>query len=211
METITSLLISYGINRETAITYAQALCKDGFDTPTLLAQVTEQDLKECGITAKAHVRAILRGSDSSYVEQSTAVPPMSTFSSSNTISSSNSGGNPFALIVGEDERRNTNKTTSGGDGRGRGRTGDGGGFIPPFGTFSYQPFSSFGSNSNPYETSPPFSSPTRKPKSNSLNPVVFMEVSIGGKPSGRMEFELYADAVPKLQKIFVVMYWRKTW
>eukprot|EP00994_Dinema_validum_P004459 NODE_2511_length_684_cov_409.900787_g2054_i0.p1 GENE.NODE_2511_length_684_cov_409.900787_g2054_i0~~NODE_2511_length_684_cov_409.900787_g2054_i0.p1 ORF type:complete len:195 (-),score=68.54 NODE_2511_length_684_cov_409.900787_g2054_i0:98-625(-) len=29
------------------------------------------------------------------------------------------------------------------------------------------------------------------------NPVVFFDMSVGGAPAGRIEFELYADAVPK--------------
>lgn len=34
------------------------------------------------------------------------------------------------------------------------------------------------------------------------NPSVFMDVAIGGKPAGRLEFELYADAVPKTAENF---------
>ena len=34
------------------------------------------------------------------------------------------------------------------------------------------------------------------------NPSVFMDIVIGGKPAGRMEFELYADAVPKTAENF---------
>jgi hypothetical protein len=56
---ITTSLISLGIDEVTAKTYAASLCKDGFDTPQLLSTITEKDLNECGITAKAHVRAIL--------------------------------------------------------------------------------------------------------------------------------------------------------
>ncbi len=31
----------------------------------------------------------------------------------------------------------------------------------------------------------------------SKNPRVFFDVTIGGKPAGRIEFELFADVVPK--------------
>ena len=34
------------------------------------------------------------------------------------------------------------------------------------------------------------------------NPSVFMNVAIGGKPAGRLEFELYADVVPKTAENF---------
>jgi hypothetical protein len=56
---IITILISLGIDDVTAKTYAASLCKDGFDTPQLLSTITEKDLNDCGITAKAHVRAIL--------------------------------------------------------------------------------------------------------------------------------------------------------
>lgn len=34
------------------------------------------------------------------------------------------------------------------------------------------------------------------------NPIVFMDILIGGKAAGRMEFELYADTVPKTAENF---------
>ena len=34
------------------------------------------------------------------------------------------------------------------------------------------------------------------------NPVVFMDIAIGGRPAGRLEFELYADAVPQTAENF---------
>ena len=34
------------------------------------------------------------------------------------------------------------------------------------------------------------------------NPIVFMDITIGGKSAGRMEFELYADTVPKTAENF---------
>ena len=34
------------------------------------------------------------------------------------------------------------------------------------------------------------------------NPVVFMDITIGGADAGRMTFELYADAVPKTAENF---------
>ena len=38
--------------------------------------------------------------------------------------------------------------------------------------------------------------------SNPNNPVVFMDVSIGGQPVGRMKMELFADIVPKTAENF---------
>ncbi len=34
------------------------------------------------------------------------------------------------------------------------------------------------------------------------NPVVFMDISIGGKPAGRITYELFADVVPKTAENF---------
>jgi cyclophilin family peptidyl-prolyl cis-trans isomerase len=34
------------------------------------------------------------------------------------------------------------------------------------------------------------------------NPVVFFDISIGGKPAGRIEMELRADVVPKTAENF---------
>ena len=39
------------------------------------------------------------------------------------------------------------------------------------------------------------SAPTPSPAS--ANPLVFFDISIGGKPAGKIVFELYADVVPK--------------
>lgn len=36
----------------------------------------------------------------------------------------------------------------------------------------------------------------------SSNPVVFFDISIGGKPTGRIEMELNADVVPKTAENF---------
>ena len=36
----------------------------------------------------------------------------------------------------------------------------------------------------------------------SLNPIVFLEVSIGSRSAGRMEFELFADITPKTAENF---------
>ena len=40
------------------------------------------------------------------------------------------------------------------------------------------------------------------PVGSGKNPTVFMDVSIGGQPAGRMTFELYADTVPKTAENF---------
>lgn len=37
---------------------------------------------------------------------------------------------------------------------------------------------------------------------NASNPIVFMDVSIGGQDVGRMTFELFADTVPKTAENF---------
>ncbi|KAF9943890.1 cytochrome P450 monooxygenase 7, partial [Modicella reniformis] len=34
------------------------------------------------------------------------------------------------------------------------------------------------------------------------NPIVFFDVSIGGRPAGRMKMELFADVVPKTAENF---------
>jgi len=52
----------------------------------------------------------------------------------------------------------------------------------------------------PFETKPPERMAT--PPSNPNNPVVFMDVSIGGQPVGRMTMELFADVVPKTAENF---------
>lgn len=41
-----------------------------------------------------------------------------------------------------------------------------------------------------------------RPTPNSQNPRVFMDVSIGNRPAGRMIFELYADSCPKTAENF---------
>eukprot|EP00123_Amoebidium_parasiticum_P006580 comp17495_c0_seq1/m.17005 comp17495_c0_seq1/g.17005 ORF comp17495_c0_seq1/g.17005 comp17495_c0_seq1/m.17005 type:complete len:188 (-) comp17495_c0_seq1:267-830(-) len=43
---------------------------------------------------------------------------------------------------------------------------------------------------------------TSLPLTNASNPVVFFDVSIGGKDVGRMKFELFADTVPKTAENF---------
>eukprot|EP01134_Creolimax_fragrantissima_P004624 CFRG4624T1 len=43
---------------------------------------------------------------------------------------------------------------------------------------------------------------TSIPLTNNKNPVVFMDISIGGQDVGRMKFELFADIVPKTAENF---------
>ena len=41
-----------------------------------------------------------------------------------------------------------------------------------------------------------------RPTPNPQNPRVFMDISIGNRPAGRMIFELYADSCPKTAENF---------
>jgi len=48
----------------------------------------------------------------------------------------------------------------------------------------------------------PLPAPPPPPKSDPQNPVVFFDLEIGGKAAGRVEFELFADTVPKTAENF---------
>eukprot|EP00121_Abeoforma_whisleri_P001043 Awhi_evm2s927 len=43
---------------------------------------------------------------------------------------------------------------------------------------------------------------TSLPVSNPNNPIVFIDISIGGQEAGRLKFELFADVVPKTAENF---------
>ncbi len=45
-------------------------------------------------------------------------------------------------------------------------------------------------------------STTAAPSNAKTNPIVFMDISIGGQPIGRMQMELFADKVPKTAENF---------
>jgi hypothetical protein len=43
---------------------------------------------------------------------------------------------------------------------------------------------------------------------NKENPIVFLDIAIGGQPAGRIKFELYKDVVPKTAENFRQLYGR---
>lgn len=62
-------------------------------------------------------------------------------------------------------------------------------------------------NSNQINTSTKYNQPTMSTAVNAgsnkkPNPIVFMDISIGGQPIGRMQMELFADQVPKTAENF---------